>query len=387
MSKFTFKVVNGKQVVDTFNGRSVAAPELVRPYLGLVVSGGHTALYRVEEGATPKLLGETTDDAVGEAFDKVAKLLGLGYPGGPVIDRLASTGDDRAGAIAALRAALAVQKRNGFLDAREIDAREAVAINPAIHPVGILGGTFAGSDGFLRPLAILEGYLRAAERLGVTIRWDAEVTAIRRRGADGPIEAVRVGSEWIPVEAVVNAAGAWAAPVGALAGVSVPITPLRRQALASAPFAGLPETMPMTIWVDDGFHARVRDGRVLALMPTPGDPDDPTSIRVDPAWVTSVTRIARERIPILRDAGFEQGTAWAGLYEMSPDGHALLGAAPGCANLILANGSSGHGVMHAPALGLLVAEILSDGRASSMDTTELDPGRFAGGTVERRELL
>lgn len=293
----------------------------------------------------------------------------------------------RAPDLDALRAALAVQKRNGFLDAREIDAREAVALNPAIHPEGVLGGTFAGSDGFLRPLAILEGYLRAAEELGVTIRWDAEVTALRRGSADAPIEAVRVGSEWIAVEAVVNAAGAWAAPVGALAGVSVPITPLRRQALASAPFAGLPETMPMTIWVDDGFHARVRDGRVLALMPTPGDPDDPTSTRVDPAWVASVTGIARERIPVLRDADFERGTAWAGLYEMSPDGHALLGAAPGCANLILANGSSGHGVMHAPALGLLVAEILSDGRASSMDTTELDPGRFAGGTVERRELL
>jgi sarcosine oxidase subunit beta len=293
----------------------------------------------------------------------------------------------RAPDLDALRAALAVQKRNGFLDAREIDAREAVALNPAIHPEGILGGTFAGSDGFLRPMAILEGYLRAAERLGVTVRWNAEVAGLRRGGADESIEAVRVGSEWIPVGAVVNAAGAWAAPVGALAGVSVPITPLRRQALASMPFSGLPEAMPMTIWVDDGFHARVRDGRVLALMPTPGDPDDPTSTLVDPAWVASVTRIARERIPVLRDADFEQGTAWAGLYEMSPDGHALLGAAPGCANLILANGSSGHGVMHAPALGLLVAEILSDGRVSSMDTTGLDPGRFSGGTVERRELL
>jgi sarcosine oxidase subunit beta len=285
----------------------------------------------------------------------------------------------------ALRAALAVQRRNGFLDAREIDAREAGVLNPAVNPDGILGGTFAGSDGFLRPLAILEGYLLAAERLGVTVRWNAEVTGLRR--GQGGIEAVRVGADWILVEAVVNAAGAWAAPVAALADVTVPIAPLRRQALASAPFAGLPETMPMTIWVDDGFHARVRDGRVLALMPTPGDPDDPTSTRVDPAWVADVTRIARERIPILRDADFEGGTAWAGLYEMSPDGHALLGAAPGCANLFLANGSSGHGVMHAPALGLLVSEMLSDGRASSMDTTALDPGRFAGGMVERRELL
>ncbi|HET9939660.1 MAG TPA: FAD-dependent oxidoreductase [Candidatus Eisenbacteria bacterium] len=291
----------------------------------------------------------------------------------------------RAEDLEALRTALAIQRRSGFLDAREIGAREAVELNPAIDPDGVLGGTFAGSDGFLRPLAILEGYLRAAERLGVTVRWNAEVTGLRR--GHGGIEAVRVGADWILVEAVVNAAGAWAAPLAALADITVPIAPLRRQALASAPFAGLPETMPMTIWVDDGFHARVRDGRVLALMPTPGDPEDPTSTRVDPAWVASVTRIARERIPVLRDADFEHGTAWAGLYEMSPDGHALLGAAPGCANLFLANGSSGHGVMHAPALGLLAAEILSDGRASSMDTAALDPGRFAAGTVERRELL
>lgn len=285
----------------------------------------------------------------------------------------------------ALRAALAVQRRNGFMDAREIDAREAAALNPAMNPEGVLGGTFAASDGFLRPLAILDGYLRAAERLGVTVKWNAEVKGLRR-GAKG-IEAVQAGSEWISVDAVVNAAGAWAAPLAELADVSVPVAPLRRQALASAPFHGLPETMPMTIWVDDGFHARVRDGRVLALMPTPGDPDDPTSTRVDPEWVSSVTRIARERMPVLRDADFERGTAWAGLYEMSPDGHALLGPAPGCANLILANGSSGHGVMHAPALGLLAAEILSDGRASSMDTAALDPGRFVGGVVEKRELL
>jgi N6-L-threonylcarbamoyladenine synthase len=70
----------------------LAAPELVRPYLGLVVSGGHTALYRVEDLAAPKLLGETADDAVGEAFDKVAKLLGLPYPGGPVLAKLADSG-------------------------------------------------------------------------------------------------------------------------------------------------------------------------------------------------------------------------------------------------------------------------------------------------------
>ncbi len=58
--------------------------------LGLVVSGGHTSLYAIEPGAKPRVLGSTIDDAVGEAFDKAAKILGLGHPGGPAIDRLAA---------------------------------------------------------------------------------------------------------------------------------------------------------------------------------------------------------------------------------------------------------------------------------------------------------
>jgi N6-L-threonylcarbamoyladenine synthase len=66
------------------------------PALALVVSGGHTHLFEVAEGFRYKLLGKTRDDAAGEAFDKVAKLLGYGYPGGPVIDRLAPYGDPRA---------------------------------------------------------------------------------------------------------------------------------------------------------------------------------------------------------------------------------------------------------------------------------------------------
>ncbi len=64
------------------------------PFLAAAVSGGHTHLYRVDGIGRYRLLGRTVDDAAGEAFDKVAKMLGLGYPGGPVIDRLAKEGDD-----------------------------------------------------------------------------------------------------------------------------------------------------------------------------------------------------------------------------------------------------------------------------------------------------
>jgi N6-L-threonylcarbamoyladenine synthase len=74
----------------------LADERLRPPYVGLVVSGGHTALYRIEADAAPRLLGETRDDAVGEAFDKVAKLLGLAYPGGPAVSAAAAHGDETA---------------------------------------------------------------------------------------------------------------------------------------------------------------------------------------------------------------------------------------------------------------------------------------------------
>lgn len=66
------------------------------PHLALIVSGGHTALYRVEGAEEARLVANTCDDAAGEAFDKVARMLGLGYPGGPAVEREARLGDPRA---------------------------------------------------------------------------------------------------------------------------------------------------------------------------------------------------------------------------------------------------------------------------------------------------
>jgi sarcosine oxidase subunit beta len=183
----------------------------------------------------------------------------------------------------------------------------------------------------------------------------------------------------IGVTAVVNAAGPWAATVAGWAGVALPVTPLRRQAAATVPCDLLPETMPMTIFAGDGFHLRVRDRRVLLLWPTPGVEDRPFDHSVDPAWIEAVTAKAHQRVPVLRRARIDPAACWAGLYEMSPDKHAILGPAPGCPNLFLVNGSSGHGVMHSPALGHLLAEIMSDGRATSLDVRALRPTRFAEG--------
>ncbi|HMK72969.1 MAG TPA: FAD-binding oxidoreductase [Myxococcaceae bacterium] len=275
-----------------------------------------------------------------------------------------------------LRAARAVQAAAGHTETRELGAAEVLALNPALSSDGIRGGSFSASDGFLRPTEIQRGYREAAGRLGVRFL-TGSVQGLRRAGAR--ILAVETAGEALPCGEVVNAAGAWAGEVARLAGGEVPVTPLRRQLAVSEPTSALPASMPMTIF-PDGFHLRVRDGRVLLLQPSPPAPD-PFDVSVDPRWVDSVLATARERLPCLRSLGI--ASAHAGLYEMTPDEHALLGPAPFAENLFLVAGSSGHGVMHAPALGQLAAEMLVGGGARALDVSALDPNRFAEGRPNR----
>ncbi|HUE96998.1 MAG TPA: FAD-binding oxidoreductase [Longimicrobiaceae bacterium] len=276
-----------------------------------------------------------------------------------------------------LAAARDVQRRAGLTDTRIVDVEEVGQINPAVRLEGVLGGAFGPSDGFLRPQEILRGYVEAARRLGV--RFFHREPCLGFRASGDRLSAVETASGAIPAGAVVNAAGAWAAAVAGYAGVDLPVRPLRRQVAITGPFDRLPECMPMTIFVEDGFHLRVRDGRVLLLRPDSPSGPDPFDLSVDRSWFDGVVARARNAIPCLREASIHFGNCWAGLYEISPDGHALLGTAPGTENLYLANGSSGHGIMHAPALGHLLAEIILDGRASTIDIDALRPGRFADG--------
>ncbi len=277
-----------------------------------------------------------------------------------------------------LRAGLRVQRSEGLREATEVNADDLARINPVLSPDAAIGGTFCPTDGFIAPLRILNGYLAGASRQGVRSEWNSNVTGLLRDSA-GRIVSVETTRGRIATDLVVNAAGPWAAAVAEQAGVPLPVTPLRRQAAATVPCTLLPPDMPMTIFTGDGFHFRERDGRVLLLWPTPGVPGEPFDTTVDPAWISAVTRMARQRIPPLRNVEIDPGASWAGLYEMSPDKHAILGLAPGCENLYLINGSSGHGVMHAPALGALLAELISDGRFSSLDATALRPSRFVEG--------
>lgn len=255
-----------------------------------------------------------------------------------------------------LTAAQRVQHACGLHEARTISADEIRALNPAILDDSLIGGTFCPTDGFIAPTQIQSGYAAAARRLGVQFDYATSIDAFDHHVT------------------YVNAAGAWAGEVS-----NVPVTPLRRRIACTVPTSVLPSDMPMTIWVGDAFHLRVRDGRVMLVWP-----DSPPD---DTAWPAAVRRMADERIPVLRDVPIDDTHCWQGLYEMSPDRHAIVGRDPERDNVFLANGSSGHGVMHAPAIGQLIAEIIVDGQ-TSIDITDLRPSRFAEGKpIEGPELL
>jgi sarcosine oxidase, subunit beta len=284
-----------------------------------------------------------------------------------------------------LRDALRVQQSLGLDEAEEVGAEDIARINPAIPTRGIAGGTWCPTDGFIRPMQMLQGYLGAAERLGVKIHWRVEVNEIVV--SKGKVTGLATSRGHISVDAVVNAAGAWAGTLNRALPDELPVVPLRRQVAVSMPTDILPERMPMTIFADNGFHLRVRDGRVLLLWPNQPAPDDPFDTKVEDDWLASVLAVARDHVPSLRDLVIDRDSCYAGLYEMSPDNHAILGRSPGCGNLFLANGSSGHGVMHAPALGQLLAEIICDGAASSLDVSALRPTRFVEDALNARPAL
>lgn len=281
--------------------------------------------------------------------------------------------------MAALRWIRPLQREMG-VPVEEIGLEDVRRLNPAVRLDGIAGGSFCPIDGFIRPLGILNGYVEAARRLGVRFDYGVEVTgfAVAKR-LPGRVTHVETTAGPIAARHVVNAAGAWAGALGGLAGVEIPVSPLRRQVAPTEPTNVLPEEMPMTIFLEDGFHLRVRDGRVLLLWPQPPAGSDPFDANFDESWLPGVLERARARIPSLADVPVDRAGCWGGLYEMSPDRHAILGLAPRLDNLWLINGSSGHGVMHSPALGQLVAEMILDGKASAIDVHSLRPSRFAEG--------
>jgi sarcosine oxidase, subunit beta len=255
---------------------------------------------------------------------------------------------------------------------------------PGIHLDDVRGGSFCPTDGFVDPYSVLRGFsLRARER-GVRFWLSTEVTGIELEG-DG-VAAVETTQGRVSTRAVVNCAGAWAAEIARMANAELPVRPLRRQIVTTQRIESLPERLPMVVDLANGFHFRPDGERLMMGWP---DPDETYGFKsaFDPAFIEKILECAARRVPALADVGVNPRQCWAGLYEVTPDHHAVIGPAPNVRGLYFANGFSGHGVMHSPATGRAVSEIILHGESRTLDIKPLRPERFAEGDLIEEAIV
>ncbi len=276
--------------------------------------------------------------------------------------------------VAPFERSLALWHRLG-VPAKRLNAAEAQVLFPELRVDDVRFATFCGKDGYADPNSILQGYVARARDRGVEFREGAEVTGIELDG--GRVAAVRAAGDRIACPTVIDAAGAWGARIGAMAGVALPIAPLRRHIFVTAPVPGLDREFPLTIEFASGLYFHRESGGVLLGMADPADgPGFDDSVNWD--FLPTVVERALERLPILERATVKTG--WAGFYEDTPDKHPILGTIDEVPGFISAAGFSGHGLMHAPAAGEVIAQVVC-GEPTSVDITALRFDRFAKGAL------
>jgi sarcosine oxidase subunit beta len=295
------------------------------------------------------------------------------------------------------------QKELGVKNVELVSREDIAKFVPQLRVDDIVGGTFCQTDGFVDPHSVMMGFMLKARERGARLWLDTPVTGIEVEASESlrferalvppptgtelpsmPVQrriaGVMTSRGLVSTRIVVNAAGPWAANVARMAGAELPVAPLRRQLVPTEPFEGLPQRFPMVIDMSTGFHFR-REGKGILLAWN--DPEETPGFKTDfdPGFIEKILTHAASRVPRLAEAEVNPRRAWAGLYEMTPDHHAIIGPAPNVAGLYFVNGFSGHGVMHSPASGRITAELILQGRSDLIEAEQLNVERFAAGRL------
>jgi len=283
--------------------------------------------------------------------------------------------------IEAFKKAYEIQRSLG-LDVNLLKPDEVLEIAPHVRVDDIELATFCKDDGLADPSDFLSGYERAARRLGVEIATETEVTGITVES--GKITQVVTNQGTIDTPLVLNCAGAWAGQVGELIGAKVPVEPYRRQCVTTGELDYIQPNFPMVVDVKSGLYTH-KESKGLLLGWADRSVEPSFDISVDPDYTDNILERALDRIPRLETA--EIANQWAGLYETTPDHRSIIGWEPSVGGMFLVTGFSGHGLMHAPAAGIVTAEIIT-GQTPSLDVTDLSPERFTKGEfVEETNVI
>lgn len=255
---------------------------------------------------------------------------------------------------------------------------------PYIHSRDLLGGSFGSRDGFIDSGGLTNAYYSQALKRGAKMLSNTRATGLM--GSKKRITGVKTDRGTIKAELSINAAGPFAAQVSRWADVDLPLQPYRRNIAVTGPVPGWPIEIPMTIDMDTGLVIR-REGEGISFAAV--NPDDPPGFmtQFDPRFVEFIAPKIEKRFPKLEDVGINFSKCWAGLYPETPDHSAILGES-GVSGFLLATGLGGHGIMHAPAVGLVMSELVTKGRVESIDISAFDLNRFKVGNfrIEKNVL-
>ncbi len=263
-----------------------------------------------------------------------------------------------------------MQRAQG-LAVQTLTPEQAQKVVPELNVEDLLGATLCLEDGLGSPHEVTQAYVAQARRLGARFQFGETACGLVMEG--GRVAGVRTQTGTIGTPMVVNAAGPFAAEVAAWAGVELPVKPIRRHCFTTEPLPMARENLPMIVDMKSGVYMHRESGGMLIGY---ANPEEPEGFNLTVNWdlLERMVEPAIHRVPALEAAEISNG--WAGLYESTPDHNAVLGPPRGVEGLMLANGFSGHGFMHAPAVGQLITEWIVDGRPS-LDLTPLRLERFS----------
>ncbi len=274
--------------------------------------------------------------------------------------------------VEAFKRNVALQRRLG-VDVSLLTRQEVKGLVPALNTDDVLTASYCPSDGYADPYCVVQGFARAAREMGVKFRRETEVTVIQRQGQSWKIITTQ-GDYYCSI--LVIAAGAYSGNVGKMLGLDVPLHPHRRHLFITAPSDQIPKNSPLVVEFRTGFWFR-REG--LCLIFGMRNPDEPQGFdtTVDWGFLPAIGIVAQKRLPLLNELSIT--SAQAGLHDDTPDSNAIIGRVPDIDDLYLVCGFSGHGFMHSPAVGRIVADLIAGKDAPDLACFALE--RFKLGKI------
>jgi len=265
---------------------------------------------------------------------------------------------------------IALQNSQG-VPAEIIDIERIKEIIPQLNTGDVICGSLSTRSGYADPHSICMGYTKGAERKGVKIRLETEVTGIEVN--KGKITGVKTTRGDIHTNIVINAAGAHAKSIGEMAEIDIPIEPFRRHVFVTHPVPEIRVECPLIYHNTSGFYFRKELESVLMERT---DPDESPGFKHDvcPVHMEDVVDHAIRRVPVLEKTGILRG--WTGHYALTPDHQPVIGALPEPEGFYCISGFSGHGMQHAPAAGKALSELLVNGKSSTFDIEPFSYLRF-----------